>query len=83
VVLWDRKAQAAKAAEEFEPLAPDGPALGLPERVRRYRAEVFADRSRPLRPVLAWEDPSRPPPPVLELGDPDDLYDDYLAEDSE
>ncbi|MGK4579997.1 hypothetical protein [Kitasatospora sp. HPMI-4] len=83
VVLWDRKAQAAQAAEEFEPLAPDGPAPGLPERVRRYRAEVFADRSHPLRPVLAWEDPSRPPPPVLELGDPDDLYDDYLAEDSE
>ncbi|GAA2236220.1 MULTISPECIES: VMAP-C domain-containing protein [Kitasatospora] len=83
VVLWDRQSHTAYRAEDFEPLAPDGPALGLPERVRRYRAEVFADGSRPLRPVLAWEDPDRPPPPVLELGDPDDLYDNDLAQEGE
>ncbi|MFB7665492.1 trypsin-like peptidase domain-containing protein [Kitasatospora sp. NPDC056138] len=83
VVLWDRQVQGPVRTEEFDPLAPGGPALGLPERVRRYRAEVFGDRSRPLRPVLAWEDPGRPPPPVLELTDPDDLYDTYLTEDGE
>ncbi|KJK56393.1 VMAP-C domain-containing protein [Saccharothrix sp. ST-888] len=83
VVLWDRQVQGPVRTEEFDPLAPEGPALGLPERVRRYRAEVFGDRSRPLRPVLAWEDPGRPPPPVLELTDPDDLYDSYLTEDGE
>ncbi|MDH6576168.1 trypsin-like peptidase domain-containing protein [Kitasatospora sp. MAP5-34] len=73
VVLWDRHAPGEVTAAHFGEIAPAGPADGLPERVRSYRAAAWADAAGwPARPVLALEDPSRPPPPVLELADPDD-----------
>ncbi|GAA2151009.1 hypothetical protein GCM10009760_45960 [Kitasatospora kazusensis] len=73
VVLWDRHAVGETPAAHFGEIAPAGPADGLPERVRSYRAAAWADATGwPARPVLALEDPHRPPPPVLELADPDE-----------
>lgn len=76
VVLWDRAARDSVPAEHFDALDLDGPADELPERVRRYRANAYGYAEQyPLRPALAWDDPTRPAPPLLHLADPDEEFD--------
>lgn len=72
VVLWDRAAEGYEHAARLDPLRPTGPLGELPERVRRFRIDTYADPARwPARPTLLWEDPGRPLPDGLWLADPE------------
>jgi hypothetical protein len=72
VVLWDRDADGYDHAPRLDPVRPTGPLDGLPERVRRFRVDTYADRATyPARPTLVWEDPGRPMPDGLWLADPE------------
>jgi hypothetical protein len=72
VVLWDRNASGYDHAPRLDPVGPTGPLDGLPERVRRFRVDTYADPATyPARPALVWEDPDRPLPDGLWLADPE------------
>lgn len=72
VVLWDRNASGYDHAPRLDPVGPTGPLDGLPERVRRFRVDTYADPATyPARPALVWEDPGRPLPDGLWLADPE------------
>lgn len=64
VVVWDRKAVSRSSGDQLTALLLNGPARGLPHRVRRHRARVLAesDGAAIVEPALVWDDASRPPP---------------------
>ncbi|MER6425530.1 trypsin-like peptidase domain-containing protein [Streptomyces sp. NPDC001137] len=71
VVLWDREADCYEDAARLQGLDPTGPLAGLPERVRRFRGEVFESEEASLpRPALVWEEDRRPESQSLQLRDP-------------
>lgn len=72
VVLWDRTADGYDHAPRLDPVGPTGPLDQLPERVRHFRVDAYADPAKyPARPALVWEDPDRPLPDGLWLADPE------------
>ncbi|GGS35874.1 trypsin-like peptidase domain-containing protein [Streptomyces griseoviridis] len=62
VVLWDRAARSHADAHHLDEVAPNGPLVRLPERVRTFRGKVWTDPERHrARPSLVWE-PEHPLP---------------------
>lgn len=73
IVLWDRSAEAYEDAHRLDAVEPIGSLSGLPERLRQFRVDAYADPGTlPTRPSLVWEDPDYPAPEILQLADPAD-----------
>ncbi|MGW7002213.1 VMAP-C domain-containing protein [Streptomyces sp. NPDC054933] len=70
VVLWDRAAAGREHAYHLQEIDSAGPLDSLPERVRDFRVDVYADPESTVRPSLVWEDPDRSLPGELRLADP-------------
>ncbi|MFE2429183.1 trypsin-like peptidase domain-containing protein [Streptomyces sp. NPDC059373] len=71
VVLWDREAIGHQDAGRLAAVDPEGPLDELPERVRCFRLDAYADPADlPTRPALVWEDADRRLPSELWLADP-------------
>ncbi|MFI9773564.1 trypsin-like peptidase domain-containing protein [Streptomyces sp. NPDC051956] len=70
VVLWDREAAGTDDSRRLDTARPDGPVDELPERVRHFRVDAYADKAVAARPTLVWEDAGLPLPDELELADP-------------
>lgn len=65
VILWDQDAAQAVSDTYFVPLDPEGTISELPERVRRYWANVCEDPVRhPVRPTLLLDNPELQMPPA-------------------
>lgn len=65
VILWDHDSSEAVSDTYFVPLDPEGTIPELPERVRRYWANVYEDPVRhPVRPALLLDSPERQMPPA-------------------
>lgn len=64
VVVWDRRSPPGAPDDQLTALLLNGPARGLPHRVRRHRARVLAESggTGTVEPALVWDDASRPPP---------------------
>ncbi|KPI17051.1 hypothetical protein OK074_8281 [Actinobacteria bacterium OK074] len=67
VVLWDR---GPGAEPRFDAMRPDGPVDELPERLRHFRVDAYADPTSTARPALVWDDVDLPLPGELRLADP-------------
>lgn len=69
VIVWDRQEPAGSRGDQLIGLLLNGPARGLPHRVRRHRARALAESdgtaTAVLSPALMWDDASRPPPRPL------------------
>ncbi|MER6073622.1 trypsin-like peptidase domain-containing protein [Streptomyces sp. NPDC001817] len=69
VIVWDRQEAAGTRGDQLTGLLLNGPARGLPHRVRRHRARALAESdgtvTAALTPALMWDDASRPPPRPL------------------
>jgi hypothetical protein len=71
VVLWDREASGYHDTERLAAVDPEGPLDELPERVRCFRLDAYADPGElPARPALVWENADRRLPSELWLADP-------------
>ncbi|MEU7965545.1 trypsin-like peptidase domain-containing protein [Streptomyces sp. NPDC049097] len=69
VIVWDRQELAGTRGDQLAALLLNGPARGLPHRMRRHRARALAESdgtaTAALTPALMWDDASRPPPRPL------------------
>ncbi|MGI5413824.1 trypsin-like peptidase domain-containing protein [Streptomyces chartreusis] len=73
VILWDRAAQSHADSQHLEEVSPMGPLFELPERIRTFRARMWArPESHRARPSLVWqpEEPLSLPPKGHRLTDP-------------
>ncbi|MBT1098346.1 trypsin-like peptidase domain-containing protein [Streptomyces sp. Tu102] len=73
VILWDRAAQSHDDSQHLEEVSPVGPLFELPERIRAFRARIWAKpESHRARPSLVWqsEEPLSLPPEGHRLTDP-------------